>query len=66
VRDRRGYEMVEDSREPLVEIFLRKLFSFSSSLFDQYPSRLLGLGVGDGENESDKQDEERSVAGTVE
>ena len=47
-------------------MFLRKI-GFSYSLFDQDLSCLLGSAVADGQNESDKQqDEERSVAGIFE
>ena len=46
-------------------MFLRKI-AFSYSLFDQDVSCLLGPAVADGQNESDKQqDEERSVAGRI-
>lgn len=42
-------------------MFLRKI-AFSYSLFDQDVNCLLGPAVADGQNESDKQDEEKKGA----
>ena len=65
MKDRREYKIVEDSRESLMENVLAKNW-FLLFAFDQDLSCLLGPAVADGQNESDKQGEERSVAGIFE